>query len=61
MKKLISALGAASTVTGFLAWYEAQSGRPGADVLALQFKKEHAWIGAVAGVLVLISQQGLAD
>jgi hypothetical protein len=53
MKKIAIALSVASSVTGFLAWVEAHSRRPGAEALALQFKKEHAWIGAVAGILVL--------
>jgi hypothetical protein len=55
MKKVIAALGVASSVTGFLAWAEEHNSRPGAEVLAFQFRKEHAWIGAVAGVLVLLS------
>ncbi len=52
MKKIMTALSVASSVTGFLAWVEAHSKRPG-EALALQFKKEHALIGAVAGILVL--------
>lgn len=55
MKKVIAALSVASSVTGFLAWAEEHNSRPGAAALAFQFKKEHAWIGAVAGVLVLVS------
>lgn len=55
MKKIITALSVASSVTGFLAWAEEHNSRPGAAVLAWQFKKEHAWIGAIAGVLVLVS------
>jgi hypothetical protein len=55
MKKVIAALGIASSVTGFRAWAEEHSSRPDAEALAFQFKKEHAWIGAVAGVLVLLS------
>lgn len=53
MKKIRTALSVAGFVTGFLAWAEAYSRRPGAEALALQLKKEHAWIGAVAGILVL--------
>jgi hypothetical protein len=55
MKKVIAALGIAGSVTGVLAWYEAHSSRPGAEALALQFRKEHAWIGAIAGVLALVA------
>ncbi len=55
MKKVVTALGVASSVTGFLAWAEEHSSRPGAEALAFQFKKEHAWIGAIVGVLVLLS------
>lgn len=55
MKKLITALGVASSVTGLLAWVEEHSRRPNAEALAFQFKREHAWIGAVSGVLVLLS------
>lgn len=55
MKKIISALSIAGSVTGLLAWAEEQSCRPGSATLAFQFKKEHAWIGAIAGVLVLVS------
>lgn len=55
MKKVLAALSIASSVTGFLAWIEEHNSRPGAKALAVQFKKEHAWIGAFAGVLVLLS------
>lgn len=53
MKKITLALSVAGSITGILAWAEAHSRRPGAEALALQFKKEHAWVGAVAGILVL--------
>lgn len=55
MKKIVAALSVAGSVTGFLAWAEEHNSRPGAAALAFQFKKEHAWIGAIAGVLTLVS------
>lgn len=54
MKRLAIALGVASTITGVLAWIEDHNRRPGAELLALQFKKEHALLGAAAGILTLI-------
>jgi len=54
MKRLVVALGVASTITGVLAWIEEHNRRPGAELLALQFKKEHALLGAAAGILTLI-------
>lgn len=54
MKKLIVALGVASTITGVLAWIEEHNRRPGAELLAIQFKKEHALLGVAVGVLTLI-------
>jgi hypothetical protein len=54
MKRVIFAVGVASTITGVLAWIEEHNRRPGAELLALQFKKEHALLGAVAGILTLI-------
>ncbi len=49
MKKLIVALGVASTITGVLAWIEEHNRRPGAELLAIQFKKEHALLGVAVG------------
>ena len=54
MKRLVVALGVASTITGVLAWIEEHNRRPGAELLALQFKKEHALLGAAVGILTLI-------
>jgi hypothetical protein len=53
MKTIMTALTVASSVTGFLALAEAQSKRQGAEAIALQFKKEHMWIGVFAGILVV--------
>lgn len=55
MKKIITALGVASSVTGLLAWAEERSSRPDAAALTFQFKREHAWIGVIVGMLVLVA------
>lgn len=54
MKRIILAVGFASTITGVLAWLEERRQRPGADLLALQFKKEHAMLGVAFGILTLL-------
>lgn len=54
MKHIVAALSVAGSVAGFLAWFEEHSNRPGAQVLAFQLTKEHAWLGMIAGMLVLI-------
>lgn len=52
--RLVSALSVAATVTGALAWCEAQSNSPGGKILAVQFKKEHAFFGVCMGILMLV-------
>lgn len=54
MKTFATALGVASSVTGFLGWVEAHSRRPGAEVLAFEFKRVHVLIGVLSGIVVLV-------
>ena len=53
MRRIVVALGVASTITGLLAWIEEHNRRPGAKLLALRFEKEHALLGATVGILTL--------
>ena len=55
MKRISTALGVASTITVVFAWIEEHNRRPGADLLALQFKREHALIGVALGLFTLIA------
>jgi len=55
MKKIKAALSVASAITCTLAWAEEHRQRPNAELLAFQLKKEHALIGLISGILILVS------